>query len=151
MRPRRFKRLRGTLLALGACLLAFSAPALRASAQAPEKPPQGHRYAAIHSLALSVKDVAAARAKVEAAFKAAGAVSTVAPENQVGSDRVGYAQWSYTVPSKALKQLLKRLRKLGKVKRDVRQPALPAEGAEVPKDEVLLNLAVDGPPLSEKK
>lgn len=139
-------RLRGTLLALGACLLA-----VRTSAQAPQLPPQGHRYAAIHSLALSVKDLAGTRAKVEAAFKSAGAVSTVAPENQVGSDKVGYAQWSYAVPSKALAKLLKRLRKLGKVKRDVRQPALPAEGAEVPTDKVLLNLAVDGPPVPEKK
>lgn len=139
-------RLRGTLLTLGACLLAF-----RASAQAPAVPPQGHRYAAIHSLALSVKSVAAVRAKVEAAFKAAGAVSTVAPENQVGSDKVGYAQWSYAVPPKALEKLLKRLRKLGKATRDVRQPGLPTEEAEVPSDKVLLNLAVNGPPLPEKK
>ena len=137
---------RGTLLTLGACLLAF-----RASAQAPQVAPQAHRYAAIHSLALSVKDVAATRAKVEAALKAAGGVSMVAPENQVGSDKVGYAQWSYAVPEKALPKLLKRLRKLGKVTRDVRQPSLPTEGGEPPGDKVLLNLAVDGPPLPGKK
>ncbi|TPW20196.1 MAG: hypothetical protein FD126_1929 [Elusimicrobia bacterium] len=139
------KRARGTLLTLGACLLVF-----RASAQAPQVPPQAHRYAAIHSLALTVRDVKAARAKVEAALKGAGAVSTVAPENQVGSDKVGYAQWSYAVPVKALQKLLKRLRKLGKVTRDVRQPSLPTEGGEVPTDKVLLNIAVDGPPVPEK-
>lgn len=130
-------RLRGALLALGACLFAFEAGA--------------HPYKAIHSLALAVRDVPAAKTKVEAALKDAGAENTVAPENKVGSDKVGYAQWSYAVPVKTLEKLLKRLRRLGKVKRDVREANIPIEGTPSSPDKVLLNLAVDGPPVSEKK
>jgi hypothetical protein len=89
--------------------------------------------------------------KVEKALADAAATSTVAPENRVGSDKAGYAQWSYAVPAKALKALLKRLRRLGKVTRDVSQPTLPVEGAPPPSELVLLNLAVDGPPVPEKK
>lgn len=133
----RFPRLRGTLLALGACLLAFQA--------------QAHPYKAIHSLALTVKDVPAARKKVEAALKDAGGSDTLGPENKVGSDKVGYAQWSYVVPAKTLEKLLKRLRRLGKVKRDVRAANIPLEGTPSEPDKVLLNLAVDGPPVPEKK
>lgn len=137
---------RGALLVLGACLFAFGA-----GAQAPEVPPQGHAYKAIHSLALTVKDLPAARAKVEAALKASGASDTLAPENKVGSDKVGYAQWSWAVPAKSLEKLLKRLRRLGKVTRDVRQANTPAAGTPSKPDQVLLNLAVDGPPVPEKK
>ena len=110
-----------------------------------------HPYKAIHSLALTVKDVPAARKKVEAALKDAGAEDTLPPENKVGSDKVGYAQWSATVPVKALEKLLKRLRRLGKVTRDVREANIPVSGTPSSPDKVLLNLAVDGPPVPEKK
>lgn len=142
----RSARSRGTLLALGACLLAF-----QAFAQAPDVPPPAHPYKAIHSLALAVKNLPAARKKVEAALKDAGAIDTLGPENTVGSDKVGYAQWSYAVPDKSLEKLLKRLRRLGKVKRDVRQANIPVAGTPSAPDKVLLNLAVDGPPVPEKK
>ena len=138
--------MRGMLLTLGACLLAF-----QALAQAPEVPTQGHAYKAIHSLALRVKDLPKARKKVDAALKDAGAADTVDPENKIGSDKVGYAQWSAAVPAKALEKLLKRLRRLGKVTRDVRQANIPVAGTPPFPDKVLLNLAVDGPPVPEKK
>lgn len=142
------RRVRGTLLVFGACLFASGV-----SAQVPPATPvvPASRYAAIHSLALKVKNLPKARVKVEKALAHAGASSTVAPENRVGSDKVGYAQWSYAVPAKALKTLLRRLRRLGKVTRDVSHPTLPVEGAPPPSELVLLNLAVDGPPVPEKK
>lgn len=146
MRP---ARERGTALVLAACLFASGAHAQGPEA-VPAAPP-APRYAAIHSLALKVKDLPKARAGVEKALAEAGASDTVAPENRVGSDKVGYAQWSYAVPAKALKALLKRLRRLGKVTRDLNQPELPVEGAPPPAQLVLLNIAVDGPPLPGKK
>lgn len=138
--------MRGTLLVLGTCLIA-----IQAGAQAPEMPSRGHSYKAIHSLALAVKNLPAARKKIEAALKDAGASDTVGPENKVGSDKVGYGQWSYSVPAKALEKLLKRLRRLGQVKRDVREANIPVAGTPSLPDRVLLNLAVDGPPVAEGK
>lgn len=156
---------------------------------------QAPDYAAFLSLALTVKDVPKARAEAEKALSAAGATSTVGKENQVGSDTVGYAQWSYAVPQAAAESLLKRLRKLGSVTRDSRQENIqpqdlgevrlkrdrlaaeraaakpfldrfPATAAaaqealehleavlarsEAAKGRVLLNIAVEGPPVPEK-
>ena len=138
---------RGTLHVFGACLLALGAPALAADAPAPAP-----AYAGIHSLALTVRNLPKARVKIEKALAASGGKSTVGPDNQVGSDKVGYAQWSWAVPAKALKKLLKDLRRLGKVTRDAYQPTLPTlERPVPPADTVLLNLAVDGPPVHETK
>ena len=135
--------MRGTLLTLGACLLAFQGPAAA--------PPPVPAYVGIHSLALTVKDLPAARAKVEKALAASGGQSVVAKENQVGSDKVGYAQWSWAVPAKSLKTLLKALRRAGKVTRDAYQPSLPTLKRPVPAGgPVLLNIALDGPPVPEK-
>lgn len=128
-----FGRARGTLLVLGACLFASGA-----GAQAPSpttapfwtKRHQSRGYAAFHSLALTVKDVPKARAEAEKALAASGGLSTVAAENRVGSDKVGYAQWSYAVPAAALEPLLKKLRKLGAATRDARQDNVLPEGTD---------------------
>lgn len=189
------RRVRGALLVLGACLFASG---VTAEDTAPfwTKRHRPLQYAAFHSLALTVKDLSRAREQVDKALTAAGGVSTVGKENQVGSDTVGYAQWSYGVPTGAADALLKRLRTLGTVTRDVRteniQPDETAEvrlkrdrlaaerasakplldrfpataaaaqeilahleavlaDSETGKSRVLVNVAVDGPPVPETK
>lgn len=107
--------------AAAAVLLACAAAAAAADAPFWMRRHEARRYAAHHSLALTVKNTAKGRAAVEKALADSGGVSLVAPENRVGSDKVGYAQWSYALTLAQAEKALKRLRKLGAVTRDERR------------------------------
>lgn len=116
--------------AAAAVLLACAAASAAADAPFWMRRHEARRYAAHHTLALSVKDTAKGRAAVEKALSESGGTPLVAPENRVGSNKAGYAQWSYALTLAQADKALKRLRKLGTVSRDERRADPPPPDLE---------------------